>query len=411
MEGDKGNGGSCSRRGASVKRKTHILIVSQYFYPETFRINDMAAEWVKRGYKVTVLTGIPNYPAGKFFEGYGYTKNRFEKWNGVNIIRIPLVPRGKGPAGMVANYLSFVVSGFLWSLFTDVNADIVFTFEVSPMTQALAGVWYAKRHHAKHYLYVQDLWPENVETVAGIHHPAVIGAIHRMADYIYKNSDEIFAASPSFARAVCRRKVDRRKVHYWPQYAEDFYKPYRLEGRQPFKLIFTGNIGYAQGLELLPKAAERMKGENVQFVVVGDGRYRAAFEKDIARRGVRGKFVLYPRQDARQIPKLLAACDAAFLSFMDTRLFEMTIPAKLQSYMACGMPVLAAASGETKRIIERAGCGICTPPGDARGLVLGIRKMMEADRDTMGRKSREYYEKHFERKILLDWFEQYLEGI
>ena len=221
-EGDKKT--ETSEEGSHTSEtadKKHILVISQYFYPETFRINDMCQEWVKRGYKVTVITGIPNYPMGKFFDGYGYTKKRKEVWNGVNIIRIPLIPRGSSAVGMVANYLSFTASGFAKNLFTTIKADYVFTFEVSPMTQALIGCWYAKKHHVPHYLYVQDLWPENVETVTGIRNPLIIKPIDKMVDYIYKNTDEIFATSPSFVESICNRKVrvNRKKVHYWPQYA------------------------------------------------------------------------------------------------------------------------------------------------------------------------------------------------
>ncbi len=398
-----------------MEKKMHILIVSQYFYPEPFRINDMAQEWVRRGYRVTVLTGIPNYPAGRFYPGYGYRRRRRERWKGVDVIRLPLVPRGSGAAGLAANYASFAAAGFLWNLTAGLAADVVFTFEVSPMTQALIGVWYAKKHGVPHYLYVQDLWPENVETVAGIHHPAVIGLVNRMVDLIYKHTDQIFAASPCFVQAICTRRVrvDRRKVHYWPQYAEDFYQPCGKQKRmkhekQPFLIVFTGNIGYAQGLDILPETAAVLREEHVKFVLVGDGRYLPALRRKIAQKKVREKFVLYPRQQPERIPQLLGRCDAAFLSFMDTKLFEMTIPAKLQSYLACGMPVLASASGETRRIIERAQCGICTPIGDAQALAEGVRAMMQADLVQMGKNSRAYFDKNFERKMLMDWFERYL---
>ena len=148
-----------------MNKKKHILVVSQYFYPEQFRINDICTEWVKRGYKVTVLTGIPNYPQGEYFEGYDLVHKRTAEWNGIRIIRIPLIPRGHNSIGLVANYFSFVISGFIWKSLTKIKADYVFTFEVSPMTQALIGVWYAKKNKIPHYLYVQDLWPENVEIV------------------------------------------------------------------------------------------------------------------------------------------------------------------------------------------------------------------------------------------------------
>ena len=418
-EGDKNIESSDEDSHTSeITYKKHILVISQYFYPETFRINDMCQEWVKRGYKVTVITGIPNYPMGKFFNGYGYTKKRKEVWNGVNIIRIPLIPRGSSAVGMVANYLSFTASGFVKNLFTRIKADYVFTFEVSPMTQALIGCWYAKKHHVLHYLYVQDLWPENVETVTGIRNPLIIKPIDKMVDYIYKNTDEIFATSPSFVEAICNRKVrvSREKVHYWPQYAEDFYVPCEkkliseIPDDDSFKIVFTGNIGTAQGLQILPETAELLKDENVRFVIVGDGRYLEEFKKDIQNHGVTEKFTMIPRQPAERIPEILAACDAAFLSFQDDELWSKTIPAKLQSYMACGMPVFASARGETVRVIGEAECGLCSEIGDAEGLAENIRAMKEMPLlkvNDMRNNARNYCEKYFEKKILMDEMDKY----
>ena len=380
----------------------HILLISQYFYPEPFRVNDMAAEWVKRGYKVTVLTGIPNYPMGKFYDGYDYRHKRRECWNGVDIIRIPLIPRGNSrnkllnAAGMAANYLSFIVSGRGWVKKNNVKADLVFTVEVSPMTQALIGTWYKKRYHVPAYLYVQDLWPENVVTVTGIQSKAVIGPINRMVDKIYRETDEIFTTSPSFVKAIVNRKtkVDRKKVHYWPQYAEEFYRPMprqNIDGipdDDSFKIAFTGNIGTAQGLGILPETARLLKTENVKFIIVGDGRFLPELERQIEKRRVREKFILLPRVPASRIPEILSACNAGFISFAQTPLWEMTIPAKLQSYMACGKAIIASASGETKRIIQEAECGVCCEIGNAQALADGIKKLIRADCQDMGRKAR-----------------------
>ena len=397
------------------ENKKHILVVSQYFYPETFRINDMCQEWVKRGYKVTVITGIPNYPMGKFFDGYGYTKRRKEVWNSVDIIRIPLIPRGNSSVGMIANYFSFVVSGFIKNIFMDIKADYVFTFEVSPMTQALIGCWYAKKHHIPHYLYVQDLWPENVVTVTGIKNPLIIKPIDKMVDYIYKNTDEIFATSPSFVDAICNRKVKvaREKVHYWPQYAESFYIPCKkkpipeIPDDDSFKIVFTGNIGTAQGLQILPETAELLRNENVRFVIVGDGRYLDELKKDIQNHRVTEMFTMIPRQYAERIPEILAACDAAFLSFQNAELWKKTIPAKLQSYMACGMPVIASAEGESERVIKEAGCGICCKIGDVKGLSKIIREMADQDVKKMSNNSRRYFEEHFNQQKLMDEMDKY----
>lgn len=412
-------------------QKKHILIVSQYFYPEPFRINDMAMEWVKRGYKVTVLTGIPNYPAGRFYDGYGYFRRRKETWNGVEIIRIPVIPRGSCAAGMAVNYLSFVVSGFFWKVLSGIKADVVFIFEVSPMTQALVGVWYGKKHHVPVYLYAQDLWPENIELITGIHNRAALMPIDKMADYIYKNTDEIFATSPGFVEAIVNRKmaVSREKVHYWPQYAEEFYRPMSREQADikslaqnsgnngapvpkipddgTFRIAFTGNIGYAQGLDILPKAAARLKGRDVQFVIVGEGRYQEELVRRIKGLGVLEQFLMVPRQEAERIPELLAMCDAAYISCSDPD----TIPAKLQSYMACGKYVVASAGGETKRIINEADCGICVPFGSSRALAGAILRVLR-NRESVcakGSNARNYFLKNFKKSMLMDEMDLYFQ--
>jgi glycosyltransferase involved in cell wall biosynthesis len=403
----------------------HILLITQYFYPETFRVNDMACEWVKRGYKVTVLTGIPNYPMGKFFPGYDRKHRTREIWNGVNIIRIPLIARGNSSnklmnaAGMAANYLSFVRSGRKWvksKEAANLHADLVFTVEVSPMTQALIGIWYGKRYHVPTYLYVQDLWPENVETVTGIHNRAIIGPIDRMVDKIYRETDTIFTTSPSFVEAIVNRKhpVPKSKVHYWPQYAEEFYRPMepqKIEGIEDdgcYKIAFTGNIGTAQGLDVLPKAAALLKDENVKFIIVGDGRYQPEFERQIRQCGVQDKFVMIPRVPAERVPDILSACDAGFISFNRTSLWENTIPAKLQSYMACGKAIIASAAGETRRIINEAKCGVCTEIGHPKSLADGIRYMMGKNKELMGKNSRGYFERHFDKHMLMDQMDKYI---
>ena len=402
-----------------MSEKKHILVVSQYFYPEPFRINDMCAEWVKRGYKVTVLTGIPNYPEGKFYKGYGLRKKRKESFNGVDVIRIPLISRGKGKIRLALNYFSFVFSGWWWKVFTKVKADVVFTFEVSPMTQALVGVWFAKRRKIPHYLYVQDLWPENVETVTGIHNKTILGAIGKMVNFIYRRSHLIFGTSESFVTEIQKRVFDNKeKVKFWPQYAEEFYKPTEITKAEElpkdcFKVIFTGNIGKAQGLEILPKTAKIIKesGKKVKFIIVGDGRDKEKLLEDVKENGVEDCFLLLGRKPAEEIPAYLCACDVAFLSFMDDPLFANTIPAKLQSYMACSMPIVAAATGETEKIIKDADCGACSSIGDEKALADAILGLMQReDLKTLGQNAKIYSDEHFNKKILMDEMDKYLES-
>ena len=396
-------------------KQKHILVVTQYFHPEPFRINDMCVEWVKRGYKVTVLTGLPNYPEGKIYTGYRRGKKRRETWQGVDIIRIPLIARGKGAFRLALNYFSFVVSGLFWKTFTRLKADLVFSFEVSPMTQVLVGCAYAKRRKIPHYLYVQDLWPENVEIVTGIHSKAVLNPIGKMVNRIYKNCDLIFATSESFVTEIQKRVFDdKSKVKYWPQYAEEFYRP--TETRIPeladdaFKIIFTGNIGQAQGLDILPRTAKLLKekAQNVKFVIVGDGREKDALVEDIKLHGVEDMFTLIPRKPAEEIPAYLCSCQAAFVSFMDNELFAKTIPAKLQSYMACGMPIIAAATGETERIVKEANCGVCAKIGDAEDLARAVSGLIrESDPPRLGANARVYFEQHFKKEMLMDKMDNY----
>jgi len=398
----------------------HIIVISQYFYPEQFRINDICTEWVKRGYKVTVLTGIPNYPQGKYYDGYGLFKNRKGTYNGMDIIRIPLIPRGNNAIMLALNYLSFVVSGFFWKLFTKIKADYVFIFEVSPMTQALPGVWYAKKMKIPCYLYVTDLWPENVEIVAGITNKRILNAIGVMVDYIYKRCDRIFTSSESFIQAIVDRGTDREKLEFWPQYAEDYYKPVDKEKANIpeipqdgiFNIIFAGNIGFAQGLDVLPEAAKILKKTNtkVRFNIVGDGRFKETLKVKVEESQVEDYFNFIDKQPATRIPEFMAVSDATLISLSKSKVFSITLPAKTQSCLACGVPVIVSADGEIQDVINAADAGVCSDAGDAKGLAENINKLvnMSAEKHKdMARNAVDYYQKNFDKKTLLNKMDQW----
>jgi len=398
----------------------HILVISQYFYPEQFRINDICTEWIKRGYKVTVITGIPNYPQGKYYEGYGLFKKRKETYNAINIVRIPLIPRGNNVIMLSLNYLSFVISGFFWSIFTRIKADYVFIFEVSPMTQALPGVWYSRKRKIPCYLYVQDLWPENVEILAGIKNKYIINAIGKMVNYIYERCTKIFVTSKSFVKSINERGVPIEKIEYWPQYAEDFYKPLEktnikeIPADDAFNIIFAGNIGNAQGLDILPKVASLIKEKKlrrkIRFNIVGDGRYKVELIELVNKNRVEDMFNFIGRQPATRIPEFMAANDAAFICLTDSPIFKMTIPAKLQAYMACGIPIIACADGETNKIVYEANAGVCSPSGDFKKLAEIIVELSEKPQDQLkqlGINARHYYIKNFNKEELLNRIDKY----
>ena len=399
----------------------HILIISQYFHPETFRINDMACEWVKRGYKVTVLTGIPNYPMGKFFEGYDRKHRTRETWNGVDIIRIPLIARGNSSnkllnaIGMTANYFSFVFSGRKWVRSKEaknLHADLVYTFEVSPMTQALIGVWYRKSFHVPHYLYVTDLWPENVESVTGIHCRLIISPIQRMVDRIYRNTNRIFTCSKSFVPKIIARGIDESKVEFWPQYAEDFYKPLEPKGDLlpqdgVFNLVFAGSVGYAQGLDILVKAAKVLKREEilVRFNIIGDGRYLNTLHTLIKEASVETYFFFVPRQPAEEIPKYLAFADAVLITLSKNDVFSITLPAKVQSCFACGKPIIVSADGEAQNAVNEAKAGFYSDAEDVEGFISNIKniiKLSTEQLDELGGNALNYANAHFDKKKQMD---------
>ena len=404
-----------------------LLVATQYFHPENFRINDMCIEWVKRGYDVTVLTGIPNYPLGDIYDGY---KREYleEEWEDIHIIRLPIHERGHNIFTLGLNCYTYVYHGKKWvdKVVRDNNGkfpyDVFFTYEVSPMTQALVGAYATEKYGVKSILYVQDLWPENVVEIMGIKNPIVIGIIDRMVKKIYKNTNYIFATSESFVKAI-QNKIDNKndidKVRFWPQYAEDFYVP--LPKNKPnykFRICFTGNIGKSQGLEVLSETARLIKEDysrnnreiDIEFVIVGDGRNKENFVKSLEDNDVIDMFQFLGKKDPREIPKILSTCDVAFLSFANIDIFKMTIPAKLQSYMACGMPILASAIGETKKIIEVSKCGVCCEIGDSISLLVAIKFLKNNSNllNIMGKNSNKYYKSNFEKKCLMDYINLFI---
>lgn len=404
----------------TARKQISLLVVTQYFYPEQFRINDMCQEWVKRGYDVTVVTGIPNYPRGKFFDGYGWFKRRKEVFHGVNVIRLPILSRGSSKIKLGLNYLSFAVTGFFWKLFTKQKADLVFAFEVSPMIQVLPAIWFAKRRKIPCIAYIQDLWPENFIEMTGIENGLIIDIVSQITDYIYQNCNKILVTSPSFKKAVEERDVPINKVDYWPQYAEEFYQPSNtlspiVSADTRFTVVFTGNVGTSQGLDILPRTAALLKSQAVQvrFLIVGNGRGMPLLRSAIESENVGEYFTFIPQQSPQIIPDILAHADAAFVSFANKPLFAMTIPAKLQSYMACGMPILAAAGGETAQVIIDAGCGLICNAGDAEALTDNIKKMIEVSDDTIvqwSNNAKEYADRYYNKMQLMDVMDNLLQA-
>ena len=378
-----------------------ILVVSQYFYPENFRVNALCQELVNRGHDVTVMTAYPQYPYGKIYDGYGFSVPYQKEWNGVKIHRVKTYPRGKTPIGLLANCVSFVLSGNKWVRNCREKFDAVYVFEVSPVTVGLPAVAYKKKFGSPIFFNLQDLWPENVHEVLGIRFPPLTWVINKIVDKIYANSDVILCASNGFVKNLEERGVDRSKLIFWPQFCqapelENSVKP-EVYSNDTFNIVFTGNIGDAQGLELLVRAAKELKGQNIRWYLVGDGRAKMRLEKFVQECGVLDEVVFIGRVSEMEANRFVHYADCAYLSFTDNKLFNLTLPAKLQTYLACGTPILAAASGESAEVIDSAQCGIAVKP-NLNEVVEAVKIMKQMDtqeKQAMSIAARKFFDEHF----------------
>lgn len=387
-----------------------ILIITQYFYPETFRVNTLCTELVKRGHEITVLTGYPQYPQGKIYDGYGFSIPYETEWNGAKIERIKMRPRGKTLLGLLLNCYTFVSEGKKWVKKCKEKFDAVYVFEVSPVTVGLPALAYKEKFGTPIYFNVQDLWPENVEIVLGIHNKLVIGAINKIVDKIYSASDIILCSSNSFVENIAGRGVTKDKLAFWPQFCTEpnFVNVSKPEcySNEYFNIVFTGNIGEAQGLDLLVDAAVRLKETNVRWFLVGDGRARERLEKRVIESDLVNIIKFIGKVSEEEANRYIHFADCAYLSFKKNKLFDMTLPAKLQSYMACGTPILAAAGGESACVVKEAQCGfVCEQDADKLADIIRADVLSSTKLDVMRENAKRYFDNHFAMNLIIEKLE------
>lgn len=386
-----------------------ILLISPHFYPENFKCNDVAFELARRGYDVTVLSDIPNYPAGKFYQGYGLFKRRREVVDGVKVIRTAVVPRGNGSGKMLAlNYMSFAFTSCVRALFMGLfrRYDVILVHETSPITVGLPAVIIKKlQPKSKLLFWVLDLWPESLQVAGGINNKYVLGAFEWVAKLCYRNSDKILISSNGFKKSICEKGDFADKIVYFPNWAEDsltgnadYVLPELPEG---FKVMFAGNIGEAQDFDHTMEAANILKerGEkDIHFVLVGDGRKRAWVEEYIATNQLQDTVHWVGRHPLESMGKFFASTDVLYFALKDSVIFNLTCPAKLQAYMSVGKPVLAMINGEGAEIVEEAGCGLAVPAGASKALadaICKMAKMSSSELEEMGKNGKKYCEENF----------------
>jgi glycosyltransferase involved in cell wall biosynthesis len=399
-----------------------LLVVSQYFWPEDFRINDIARELVRRGHGVSVLCGTPNYPTGRVFDGYGWFKRTRESWNGVDIVRVPLVPRGsRSRFRMAANYLSYAFTASLMGPMRCAGKyDAIFVYQISPATMGIPALVLRFFKAAPIFYWLQDLWPETLIATGAIRNPRLLGLVDLMVRRIYRGSEFILVQSRAFRRHVESRGVPADRVLYLPNTAEAFYVPLRREEAHPalakvpdgFRVMFAGNLGTVQALPTILAAAELTRHRpDVHWVIVGDGSMREWITTEVRARRLSDTVHLLGRFAPGEMPKLFAGVDGLLVTLCRDPVLALTIPSKVQSYLAVGKPIIAALDGEGAAIIEEAGAGLCAPAEDSKALaaqVLALSAMEPELRSDMGRRGREYFLAQFRADMLVDRLEGWL---
>lgn len=398
-----------------------ILVVSQYFWPENFRVNDLVKEWVQRGHQVTVLTGIPNYPAGKVFDAYRDQPSAFASFEGAEVVRVPMLPRDSGGLRLMLNYLSFVVGGGVvgpWRLRRK-PADVIFVFEPSPVTVGLPAVWLGKIKKAPVVFWALDLWPETLAAIGVVRSPRVLGWVGHLVRYIYNRCTLVMGQSRGFLGSIARYCDDKAKIRYFPSWAEDVFMddsvkpaPEVPEWTDGFTVVFAGNIGEAQDMPAVLDAAERLKDNaSIRWVIVGDGRKSDWLQAEVARRGLDKQVLLPGRFPVERMPSFYAHADALLVSLKRDPVFSMTIPGKVQSYLMAGIPLLGMLDGGGAAVIRDAQAGLTCEAGDGAGLaqaVLALAAMPTAERKQMGLNGRNYAQQEFGRAQLMDRLEALL---
>ena len=383
-----------------------VLVVTQYFWPESFRINEVVRSLHEAGAEVTVLTGKPNYPEGVWFEGYRGAGIHRERYHGIEVLRVPMRARGRADGLRLAlNYLSFAASGSLLApwLLRRQRFDVVFVYAISPVTQAFVALAMKAVHRVPVVLWVQDLWPQSLQATGFVKSPLLLAPVGWMVRFLYRFSDLLLVQSRAFVDEVARL-ADRGKVVYHPNPGERAPDGDPGSGAPPFpfapgfNVVFAGNLGTAQAVPTLLAAAERLRGRSdIRFVLVGAGSLGGWLREEVARRGL-ANVQLPGRFPPETMPAVYARASVLLVSLAGGDAFRLTVPSKVQAYLAAGRPLLAALDGEGARVVEEAGAGLCVTAEDADALADAVLRMAAMPPEAlaaMGARGRAYHLEHF----------------
>ena len=396
-----------------------LLILSQYFWPENFRINDVVEGLTARGHCVTVYTAMPNYPVGRFFAGYGLLGPFRERYKSADVRRSPIVSRGEGGGLRLGlNFASHALFATLLApLLVRGRFDAILVYEPSPMTIGIPARALRALKGAPLLFWVQDLWPESLAATGAVKSGMVLGLVDRLIKWIYRGCDRVLVQSEAFIPSVRSHGVPDARIRYLPNSAENFYRRLAVSPTDPeaaelpagFRVLYAGNIGAAQDFPTILAAAEMLRAHaDIQWIIVGEGRMRAWVEDEVRRRELSGVVRLIGQRPPERMPRYFAHADVLLATLRREPIFAYTIPSKIQTYIACGKPVIAALDGEGGRIIREARAGWAVPAEDPKALadaVLAASQTPHAERDAMGHRGEAWFREHFEREKLLSRLE------
>lgn len=392
-----------------------VLLVAQNFYPEFFKSNDIASELVARGYDVDVLTGIPNYPEGVFPKGYGVFKRRIDDYKGAKVYRAFQIPRGRRATGvrLAINYLSFAFCSTFWVLFFFLfkkKYDAIIIHQTSPVTQAWAGVLLGKLRRIPIYTWVLDIWPDSVLATIHSDNALIKKPLDWFTDWMYRNSTKILISSPGFKELVNRNGDYSDKIVYFPNWSDDIGSmpakdvSLNLNG---FVIMLAGNISHAQGISDTVKAIEELRGySDIYWVFVGGGAEQQWLKNYVVSNSLENNVFVVGRYPFEYMSAFYAKANVMLLTLTHTTYphLNATIPARLQSYMSAGKPIVGMAGDGVKTLINDNNCGLMANAGDYKSFANNILWLRDnpSQLEEMGKNARSTYEKQYTLKYCID---------
>ena len=401
-----------------------LLLLTQYYYPETFKSTDIGEELVKRGHHVDVLCGIPNYPEGKYYKGYGLFKKRREIVNGVNIYRCLQTPRGKSasPVGLALNYISFVVSAIIWVLLFFAwkkKYDAILTHEPSPITQIIPAILLGKIRKTPVFSWILDIWPDSmVSSISKKQAKVLTPILSSVTEYVYRNSSFIMVSSKGMMDLVNRKHDYSKKLLYFPNWCDDILSlPHVEEEKLPdgFKIMMAGNLNEGIGVDTVIELIDSLKVfPSIKIILVGGGTKEHVIREELEKRGL-NNYVMTGRLPFAKMPGLYTQADAMLLTLRKTDQMHLraTVPARLQSYMAAGKPILAMIDGCGNDIINQSDSGCAVGAGDVNTLVDYIRNEVLKNPDDFRKKgcnARAFFERFYQKELCISNLEYYLKN-